>query len=742
MVEAHALQIQELKDAINEIKEILHNERAMKEKPVEIDPVPTPPVPVEEEKPIKEETSNASPEPRRRNTFSSPLSPEILKMRRNTTSVSPLRTPSLETSEDEKKKIKKMKKKAEKEEKKAEKEEKKKKKLERKRSESAIRRREDPKDMKPKRKKSYFKLFRFSTTKRASTEEQGEKVFVPSHKSDDYSSRRLTSDTFQRENSYHRWNIWTKIIREEVKISKEEDIDLSNMELTQLPESFVLTKMKSALALNISCNLFEVWPPELVSSSLVELNIAINIIREIPPEISKLTNLKSLSLGGNKLGYIPSSLCELTSIEYLDVSNNSITVIPDEIANLTNLKELLIFGNKIESVPDSLSRLTGLEFIDISFNSLAEIPSSICSILLLKHLDLSYNLISNIPISVSKLQHLKYFSVRGNKLESLPFVLTSIPNLKRILRATDNPYTKSELLEASMKGDGEIVAYLESHKESLFIDPEDLNGGGSIGIDEKAILESPREQDMIEVENVFDDLGDTTEQSESKEVEDHLNALEEQFKSDLTGMMDLKLEDAMPKQDKEEVIFNDDISELEKLVEATFSKPRDFNDMGRRVSLKRLISAKTVDLYRSDEGTAAHLNEKERTRINMKMKEVSSWASEVIEKELIPEVLTIKTDITSQKKKPEYIDIILGLDLMKRIVQSAMPSTGKDDSDNLYNINTVDDLPVNELVTIISDSVNFIEDKYRKMIEILKGDAPSTKMMDIVYCVKELRANE
>lgn len=352
-------------------------------------------------------------------------------------------------------------------EKKAKKEEKKRLKLEKKKSELNL-------PVKLKKKKSYFNKFFKSSDKqqKSSSNESSSDI-------DGSSTIQLYEIGLEeKKKNVNNWNEWKIKIRSLFNNITNEEIDLSNMELNVLPESFILSKMRTCASLNLSFNQFTVWPNELSSQTLVELNLSNNSMSDFPSRIDTLANLRLLNISNNKLSFIPKSLFKLKNLEYIDISNNNIREIPNEIEHLNQLKGIQLFNNNISLLPTEISQLKDLHFIDISFNKLTIIPNSISELTNLQHIDLSFNEIESLPSSIDSLKKLNHLSVSNNRLEKLPFTLVLLPSINSILHATNNPYKDPELKEASVIGNDAIVNYLFNKRDSsLFVHPDDINNG-------------------------------------------------------------------------------------------------------------------------------------------------------------------------------------------------------------------------------------------------------------------------
>lgn len=761
----HFLQIKELTDKVNELHEELKAERSQRMKNDE-----------EIKKLMTLISSKLNNESTKQKDNFEPYEwkeesmEEVIRLRRNTIVSVPSKVDESDTFSKEMEGRMKTKSK-----KKLEKEEKKRKKLEKKLSESQIKKpieSGDP-ELKPKRKKSYWRLFRFSTkpSKHGSDHQVEEKQHEPSNDADKRISKKINIDTIQIEKANKRWNQWGEVLRSKNLISMETDIDFSNMELTLLPESFILTKMQTCTSLNISCNLFELWPPELQSHTLAQLNISMNNIREIPDSISKLTNLRALNLAGNQLGYISTALCRLKLLEYLDLSKNNLSIIPPEISSLENLKELQAFENKFESIPVEIVQLTHLELIDFSNNKIKSIPNEICHLKKLKNLLLSNNLITELPLNIGKLTNLNSLSVSSNQLQNLPSTLVSIPNLKSVLKSSDNPFTSSDgLKEASLKGDEEIVNYLLSNKGEGLISPDDINGTSFLDIIEKDL-----EIDSPEIKNTHINTTTTSTDDDQKnessldnnnlgdipfddkvDLQEQMKELEEEFKLDLTGILEndeTKNDDGSnvknnespqdnKKEDEEdEEISNNVIQELENLLEESLKqKPRDYNTIEKPLSLIRLKSYNSIEFTRPSDHKrefSQRLDLHMKNELEKKINDISQWAIDIIQQELIPEFNTVKSTLNNENV--DVKEILEATQVMKELICRTMNEKINDDESNLLKD---ENESVEDIKNKINANIMFIEEKYDQMVNILKSNAQYLTIMNIVYCIKEIRAKD
>lgn len=96
--------------------------------------------------------------------------------------------------------------------------------------------------------------------------------------------------------------------------------------------------------------------------NLEQLNlISKDQVTELPEEIGELKFLRRLLLGC-KITELPDSICNLSSLKFLDISYNPISTLPENIGNLANLEELDISHTEITSLPDSIYSLQLTKF--------------------------------------------------------------------------------------------------------------------------------------------------------------------------------------------------------------------------------------------------------------------------------------------------------------------------------------------------------------------------------------------
>lgn len=134
--------------------------------------------------------------------------------------------------------------------------------------------------------------------------------------------------------------------------------------------------------------------------SLVELDASFNTLKYLPTNLGyELQNLEKLLIFLNKLRSLPSSICEMRSLRYLDAH-----------------------FNELHSLPSAIGRLTNLEVLNLSsnFTDLQELPETFGDLINLKELDLSNNQIAALPNTFGRLDSLVKLNLEQNPLELPP----------------------------------------------------------------------------------------------------------------------------------------------------------------------------------------------------------------------------------------------------------------------------------------------------------------------------------
>ena len=179
----------------------------------------------------------------------------------------------------------------------------------------------------------------------------------------------------------------------------------------------------------------ETWYGITVNGSRVtEMRLSYNnLAGPIPTSIGNITNLEFLYLSGNHLtGIIPQSIGDnCLQLQYLYLSENELSgPMPQNLENCIYLTVLDLSGNQLSgSIISTLGMLGGLEILNLSnnqFTGTIPISLSLCSRLF--SLELSNNqLTGTIPESLSNTS-LLYLALSNNQLTgTMPIALLSLP---------------------------------------------------------------------------------------------------------------------------------------------------------------------------------------------------------------------------------------------------------------------------------------------------------------------------
>ncbi|KAJ3670950.1 hypothetical protein LUZ60_008376 [Juncus effusus] len=235
----------------------------------------------------------------------------------------------------------------------------------------------------------------------------------------------------------------------------------------------------SPLLLFLSLLLLSLLPSSLSQQTLIpsERQTLLQIKQDLqnPPGLSSWTNISSsyctwtgvtCSPSGsvtqlvlynlNITAIVPSSICNLKNLSYLDLSDNNIPgSFPAILSNCTNLQYLDLTDNYFNgSLPSNIDVLfPKMVDLNLSENIFAgEIPTGISRIISLQSLRLDNNNFSGtIPIFISELINLQYLTLGYNFFSpgEIPTEYSKLVNLTYIFMASDNLY--GEIPESLMQ---------------------------------------------------------------------------------------------------------------------------------------------------------------------------------------------------------------------------------------------------------------------------------------------------
>ncbi|KAL3746372.1 hypothetical protein ACJRO7_015345 [Eucalyptus globulus] len=178
-------------------------------------------------------------------------------------------------------------------------------------------------------------------------------------------------------------------------------------------------------------------------------------LEDISP-IGHLTKLKSLTLDGAKIDWVPEtfdfppnlerlslrkceklfglprSICTLKQLEEMDLSETGITQLPELVKGLSNLKTLKMECTPLEKFPKDIGKLEKLREIDFSgcTNLEAQDTCDISGLSCLRILRLSSSIVAGLPQGICNLPCLRTLDIREcERLQALPELPSSLVTL-------------------------------------------------------------------------------------------------------------------------------------------------------------------------------------------------------------------------------------------------------------------------------------------------------------------------
>jgi Leucine-rich repeat (LRR) protein len=148
---------------------------------------------------------------------------------------------------------------------------------------------------------------------------------------------------------------------------------------------------------------------------LLEFHLSYNPVSELPDEMNDLHHLEILNLSHNIFKIFPINL-NLSNLKILNLSNNNITIITSNIKKLKQLETLILSNNEIEILPAEFGELEKLKDLFLHTNNISIFPEEICKIKSLEILYLSNNNIKEISKSIQNLENLENFYINDNQL--------------------------------------------------------------------------------------------------------------------------------------------------------------------------------------------------------------------------------------------------------------------------------------------------------------------------------------
>ncbi|XP_054001277.1 leucine-rich repeat-containing protein 40-like [Hylaeus anthracinus] len=171
-------------------------------------------------------------------------------------------------------------------------------------------------------------------------------------------------------------------------------LDLSCNNLSELPLGMGF--LVRLISLDVSHNMLKELPSDLTSMRVLQkLDASYNELEILPP-LGELRKVETVMLQGNKLKTFPNmSGCILLKV--LHLTANEITEIDMScLEGVGQLRTLTLGSNKITTIPEEIIKLVNLEIFDLSCNNVTKIPSYIGIMPNIKQLTIDGNDVQNI----------------------------------------------------------------------------------------------------------------------------------------------------------------------------------------------------------------------------------------------------------------------------------------------------------------------------------------------------------
>lgn len=159
--------------------------------------------------------------------------------------------------------------------------------------------------------------------------------------------------------------------------------------------------------------------------------------------VSACSNLHGLELSGCSTAELPTTLCQLSHLSYLQLgiaraTTNMVTLPHRLFEGLGQLKELHLVSNGLSMLPPSLTCLTSLERLQAAGNGLMGLPRELDHLCSLRYLNLADNHLgrgSGLKLSMlsgSYLQQLTALNCQNTQLTKVPEDVSNLTNLRNL----------------------------------------------------------------------------------------------------------------------------------------------------------------------------------------------------------------------------------------------------------------------------------------------------------------------
>ncbi|XP_065178456.1 uncharacterized protein LOC135809113 [Sycon ciliatum] len=209
--------------------------------------------------------------------------------------------------------------------------------------------------------------------------------------------------------------------------------------LVTIPDSLASLKRLRVLDLNHNSLTGQLNPDILNLPDLEVIDFSLGqVMIDFPGNgFSKLRKLRHLALDYNVLVELPDNIHQAKKLEYFSVSPEPGVFhgkLPESIGQLTNLTYLSFTGNYNAQapIPSSIWNITSLQYMDISYNSIAgSWPETFEQHGNLTYLEMGAMMFGHLPDILGQLTNLTHFGIRTNQLTGpIPESLGSLSKLK------------------------------------------------------------------------------------------------------------------------------------------------------------------------------------------------------------------------------------------------------------------------------------------------------------------------
>ncbi|KAJ8711250.1 hypothetical protein PYW07_008492 [Mythimna separata] len=194
------------------------------------------------------------------------------------------------------------------------------------------------------------------------------------------------------------------------------------------------------------------------------LNISDTCLSAIPDDISRLVNLQSLLLFGNKITDFNKNITSLKKLKVLDLSRNQLKSIPESLNEMKELASINFSNNEIEEMP-KFNDFPSLLTMDLSYNKLKSFLDLENAVLLhLTDLKMKGNAIEELPSYIARsLPSLKNFDIGDNQLKTVPGEVANMAKLKEI-NLKGNKFTDKRFMKlVDQCRTKQILDYVRDH---------------------------------------------------------------------------------------------------------------------------------------------------------------------------------------------------------------------------------------------------------------------------------------